>query len=84
MMSPRGRLSSRQEKIMKLKVVMTALSVTLLTIGQAFAGGWVIVPNSPPAPSPAPVPEIDVSSGLAVLALLVSVGAMLYSRRKPS
>jgi len=30
------------------------------------------------------VPEIDVSSGLAVLALLVTIGAMLYSRRKPS
>jgi hypothetical protein len=68
--------------MMKMKVVTTALLATLGTIGQAFAGGWELV-SPPPAP-PAAVPEIDVSSGLAVMALLISICAMLYSRRKQS
>jgi hypothetical protein len=61
----------------KMKVGAAAL-LSLMTTSQAFAGFF------PLPPAPAAVPEFDGSSGIAAIALLVSVGAILFgaSRNK--
>ncbi len=61
----------------KMQVSAAALLASLMTINQAFAGFF---PTPPPAP--AAVPEFDGSSGIAAIALLVSVGAILFSRSR--
>jgi hypothetical protein len=58
----------------KTKVGATALLMSLTMIGQAFAGFFEVTP----------VPEFDGPSGLAVIALLVGVGAILFSRSRNS
>ena len=67
----------------QMKIGLAVALALLALVDQAFAG---ILPSfpSPPPPSPEAVPEIDVSSGLAVMALLISICAMFYSRRKQS
>ena len=67
---------------MKLSGVLAALAVNLLWINKAFAiCGY-------PFGSPCPggdilhSPEIDVSAGFAAMALVASVGALLYSKRR--
>jgi hypothetical protein len=64
---------------MKWKVAATGLLLTLMTIDQAFAGWFDIIPT-PPAESP--VPEIDGPAGIAAIALLASVVAMAFSRSR--
>ena len=64
---------------MKWKVAATGLLLTLMTIDQAFAGWFDIIPN-PPAESP--VPEIDGPGAVAAIALLASVVAMAFSRSR--
>ena len=61
----------------KMKVGAATL-LSLMTTSQAFAGFF------PTPPRPAAVPEFDGSSGIAAIALLVSVGAILFgaSRNK--
>ncbi len=66
---------------MKTNVVAAALMLAVSSMDRAYAGFFEIVPNTPPA---APVPEFDASSGIAVLALLVSVVAIVMSRTKRS
>jgi hypothetical protein len=56
----------------KMTVGATALLISLMTIDQAFAGFFEITP----------VPEFDGPSGLAAIALLVGVGAILFSRSR--
>ena len=65
---------------MKWKVAATGLLLTLMTIDQAFAGWFNIIPNPPPAETP--VPEIDGPAGIAAIALLASVVAMAFSRSR--
>jgi hypothetical protein len=55
----------------KLKVAATALLLSFLMVEQASAGRWYC-----------PVPEFDGSSSIAVLALLMSVGAVLFRGSK--
>jgi hypothetical protein len=59
----------------KLKVCGTALLMSVAAINDAFANFFP--PFSPPA-----VPEIDGSGALVAIALLVSIGAILFSRSK--
>jgi hypothetical protein len=56
----------------KLKVGATALLLSFLMVEQASAISWYCPP----------VPEFDGSSGVAVLALLMSVGAVLFRGSK--
>ena len=68
---------------MKWKVAATGLLLTLMTIDQAFAGWFDIVPvPTPTPPAEAPVPEIDGPAGIAAIALLASVVAMAFSRSR--
>jgi hypothetical protein len=57
----------------KMKVGATAL-LSLMTTSQAFAGFF--------PPPPAAVPEFDGPSGIAAIALLVSVGAIFFGRSR--
>lgn len=57
--------------------VGAALLMSLMTIDQALAGYFNIVP--PPEP---PIPEFDGSSAIAVIALLASVAALVKARSK--
>ena len=57
---------------MKMNVGAAALLMSLMTIDQAFAGFFNIVP----------VPEFDGPGGIAAIALLVSVVAILFSRSR--
>lgn len=61
---------------MKMKVGAAALLTSLMTIDQAFAGSFL------PVITPEPVPEFDGPGGIAAIALLVSVGAILFSRSR--
>jgi hypothetical protein len=72
----KGKLG--QENIMgpKVKVGACALLMSLLTIGQAFAG---LLPTVTPA-----VPEFDGPSATAAIALLASIGAVFFSRSRNS
>jgi hypothetical protein len=56
----------------KMTVGATALLMSLTMIDQAFAGFFVVTP----------VPELDGPSGLAAIALLAGVGAVLFSRSR--
>jgi hypothetical protein len=56
----------------KMKVGATALLMSLTMIDQAFAGFFEVTP----------VPEFDGPSGLAAIALLAGVGAVLFSRSR--
>jgi hypothetical protein len=58
-----------------MKVGAAAL-LSLMTTSQAFAG-WFPTP-----PTPAAVPEFDGPSGIAAIALLVSVAAIFFSRSR--
>lgn len=62
----------------KMKVGAAAL-LSLMAASQAFAGFF----PTPPAP-PAAVPEFDGPSGIAAIALLVSIGAIFFSRSRNS
>ena len=64
----------------KMKVGAATLLISLMAIDQAFAGSFVPV-FTPTTPA---VPEFDGPSGIAAIALLVSVGAILFggSRNK--
>jgi hypothetical protein len=55
---------------MKMKVGAVALAMSLMTIDRASAGYFNVVP------------EFDGSSSIAVIALLVSVGALIWARNK--
>jgi hypothetical protein len=55
---------------MKTKVGAAALLMSLFTVDQAFAGYFNVVP------------EFDGSSSIAVIALLASVGALIWARSK--
>ena len=59
---------------MKLKVVAAALLATLVMVDQAFAGGWIMIPE--------PVPELDGSSAVTAMALLASVAAIFFGKSK--
>ncbi len=59
---------------MKAKVVVTALLAMLVTVDQAMAGGWFIIPT--------PVPELDGSGAITAMALLASVAAIVFNRSK--
>jgi hypothetical protein len=61
---------------MTSKVSAAALLMSLMTIDQALAGYWKIVPNPPP------IPEFDGSSSIAVIALLAGVAAIIWSRAR--
>jgi hypothetical protein len=55
-------------------------------IEQAHAGFFHFTPNTPPpsAPPPPAVPEFDGAGAIAAIALLASIGAVLFSRSKNS
>jgi hypothetical protein len=61
---------------MKMKVGAAALLMSLMTVDRAFAGFFNIVPT------PTPIPEFDASSGIAVIALLASLGAILVTKAR--
>jgi hypothetical protein len=56
----------------KMKVGATALLMSLTMTDQAFAGFFAVTA----------VPEFDGASGIAAITLLVSVGAILFSRSR--
>ena len=58
---------------MKMKVGAATLLMSLMTANQAFAGYFNITP---------PVPEFDGSSGIAVVALLAGLAAIVFNRAK--
>jgi hypothetical protein len=58
---------------MKVKVGATALLMSLMTVNHAFAGFFNIVP---------PVPEFDGPSGIAVIALLAGLAAVVFNRTR--
>ncbi len=57
---------------MKMKVGAAALLMSLMTANQAFAGFFNVTP----------VPEFDGSSGIAVVALLAGLAAVVFNRAK--
>jgi hypothetical protein len=60
---------------MKIRAAaVTAALLGLATVDQAFAGFFKFTPNPPP------VPEFDGSGAIAAVALLASVGALLFYR----
>ena len=75
-MSPRGEAmfphTRRRDRrnVMKMKVGAAALLMSLMTIDRAFAGYFNVIP------------EFDGSSSVAVIALLTSVGALIWARSK--
>jgi hypothetical protein len=77
-------LRRRQEEIMKVQLNRAALWTTfavvmsLMLVDQAFAG---FVSYTPP-PTPEPIPEIDGPAGMAAIALLSSVAAVMFGRSK--
>lgn len=56
-----------------------AVVMSLVMVDQAFAG---FVSYTPPPPTPEPVPEIDGPAGIAAIALLSSVAAVMFGRSK--
>jgi hypothetical protein len=74
----------RQEEIMKVQLnraaLWTAFAVvmSLTMVDQAFAGFGSFTPP----PTPEPIPEIDGPAGLAAIALLSSVAAIMFGRSK--
>jgi hypothetical protein len=67
----------------QMKIGLAVALGLLVLVDQAFAG-ILPPPPLPPPSTPEAVPEIAVSSGLAVMALLITICAMFYSRRKQS
>ena len=61
------------DNAVKLKLA-TALILSLALVDHAMAGWFNIVPK--------PVPEFDGSTGVAAIALLVSVLAVVFNRRR--
>lgn len=61
---------------MKTKIA-TALILSLALVDHATAGLF-----GRPVPVPTPVPEFDGSTGVAAIALLVSVVAVVFNRRR--
>lgn len=61
---------------MTTKVSAAALLMSLMTIDQAFAGYWNIVPT--------PVPEFDGPGAIAAIALLASVAAIVVRKSRSS
>lgn len=59
----------------------SALMAGLVTVNQAFAG-LVSVTPPPSTPSSPSVPEFDGPGAIAAIALLVSVGAIIYQKMK--
>ena len=57
---------------MKMKVGAATLLISLMTASQAFAGFFNVTP----------VPEFDGSSGIAVIALLAGLAAVVFNRAK--
>lgn len=57
--------------------ITATVALSLVWINQAMAGWFVVTPNNPP---PTPVPEFDGSSGVAAVALLASLVAILLNR----
>ncbi len=51
----------------------SAVTMSLIMVDQAFAGFGSFTP-------PPPVPEINGPGALAVIALLVSIGVVLYNK----
>lgn len=65
---------------MKLYFGVTALLLSLVPIDRALAGFFQITPA--PTPPAAPVPEIDGPGGIAAIALLASVVAIILNRSR--
>jgi hypothetical protein len=61
---------------MKMKVGAAALLMSLMTVDQAFAGFFNIVPP------PTPIPEFDGPGAIAAIALLTSVVAIAFHRSR--
>lgn len=55
------------------------LLIALALIDRAAAGFFEVFPNPPP---PDPIPEFDGSSSIAVIALLASVAAIIWTRSR--
>jgi hypothetical protein len=74
-----------QEENMKVQLNRAAIWMTfavvmsLMMVDQAFAG---FVSYTPPPPTPEPVPEIDGPAGIAAIALLSSVAAVMFGKSK--
>lgn len=71
--------------MLKIKTAVAAFSVAMLWAGNAFAlclGSFCIGPPSGGGGGPAPAPEIDGPASLSAIALLISVGAIVYRKLK--
>ena len=65
-----------RETHVKTKVIALAVAMAALGVDTAFAGFFQIIPNTPS------VPEIDGSGSIAVVAIVMSLGAILFSKLK--
>jgi hypothetical protein len=66
--------------MLKSVTFISALLLTTLWADSAFALSlWDCIPIIPPPP-PQQVPEIDGASGLAAIALIMSVGAVMHRK----
>jgi hypothetical protein len=64
----------------KSATIATTLLLTMVWADSAFAWSfWDCLPIIPPPP-PQQVPEIDASSGVAAIALIMSVGAIIHRK----
>jgi hypothetical protein len=70
----------------KLTIGAKAFLFCFAMIEQAHAGFFHFTPSAPPpsAPPPPAVPEFDGAGAIAAIALLASIGAVLFSRSKNS
>jgi len=59
-------------------VALSALAAGVAAFSDVLLAQWWF----PPAPTPVSTPEIDGAGSIAVMALLASLGALLYSRIK--
>jgi hypothetical protein len=58
----------------------TLLVSLTVAMDQAVAGFFKIIPNPPPPPPPVAAPEIDAAGGIAAIALLASIAAILFNK----
>ncbi|MET0431436.1 MAG: hypothetical protein ABWZ86_03065 [Hyphomicrobium sp.] len=65
---------------MKIRTAVAVFSVAMLWANDAFA--FCLFFCGPPSPGPSAAPEIDGPGSLAAVALLMSVGAIVYRKLK--
>ncbi|WP_409561154.1 hypothetical protein [Hyphomicrobium sp. MC8b] len=71
--------------MLKIKAALATFAVAMLWANSAFAfciGPWCFGGDGGGGGGPAPAPEIDGPASLTAVALLISVGAIVYRKMK--